>query len=99
LTAFLKSTEGSLNSTLREVEDTMKSFREVTDNISSVTQDAKDFSSSLVGLADDVKSVGDSIHNLTSRTSRNVSGIRAGISAALEIILENLITRKGGKSA
>jgi uncharacterized protein YoxC len=97
-TTFLKSTGESLDTSLKEIDDTMKSLREITENINTVTQDARNFSSSLVHLADDVKSVGESVHNLTSRTSRSVSSIRAGIMAACEVLIRNLITRRGGNT-
>lgn len=94
---FLSNTDESLNSALREVEETTRSVRRIADDINTVTGSARELSSSISHAAEDVKAIMDNLHRLTSRTSGKYLGLRAGLKAALEVLINNLFEKGGRK--
>ena len=93
LKEFMKTTENALKPTLEELQETLKSLRNVTDNVTSVTEDVKVLSSSVRDVGENVKHVSELVGGVTSSTVLKVSGIRAGVGAALEVLLKNLLSR------
>ncbi|MFC1549337.1 DUF948 domain-containing protein [Nitrospirota bacterium] len=87
---FMEVTEKDLSSSLREIEDTLKSIRGITDKVNEVTGDVTSFSDGLRGAAHDIKETTRHIEKLTLRLSRHFSGVKAAISAVLGVIINNL---------
>jgi uncharacterized protein YoxC len=94
LKEFIKSTEVTLNPALEELQLTLKSVRNVTDNVTQVTEDVREVSCSIRDVGRNVKQVSDLIEDVTSLTVGRVSGLKAGISTAIEVLVKNLFSRR-----
>ena len=94
LKEFIKSTQNTLNPTLEELQLTLKSVRNVTDNVTQVTEDVREVSASIREVGRNVKHVSDLVEDVTSLTVGRVSGLKAGISTAVEVLVKNLFSRK-----
>ena len=94
LREFIKTTEGSLKPTLEELQQTLRSLRNVTDNVTEVTEDVRVLSSSVRDVGVNVKHVSELVEGVTSSAVIKVSGLRAGINAATEILLKNIFSGK-----
>lgn len=93
LKEFMKTTENALKPTLEELQQTLKSLRSVTDNITSVTEDVKVLSGSVRDVGENVKQVSHLVEGMTSSTLVKVSGVKAGVGAAMGVLLKNLLSR------
>ncbi len=94
---LIKTTESScapIKPTLEELQLTLKSVRDVTENINGVAEDVRELSSSVRDVGEKVKHVTEVVEGVTSLTAGRMSGLRAGINAAIEVLLKNLFTRK-----
>lgn len=91
---FLKTTENSLRPTLEDVQMTLKSLRGVTDNVTAVTEDIRVLSGSVREVGENVKRASRLIEDLTSSAVVKASGLRAGIRAATEVLVQNLLAGK-----
>lgn len=94
-TQFLKRNEAAFNEIVADLGDTLKSIRGVSDNIKGVTEDAKTFTGSVAGASEDLKGLTASLEELTTQAAARVSGLRAGLITAVDVLLHNLL-RKGG---
>lgn len=94
---FLRNTGESLKSTLQETEETLKSLRGITDDINAVTRDARTFSQAITEVAENIKGMSETADELRSRVTKRASGIRAGIIAAVEVLVKNLLKRGGSR--
>ena len=94
LREFIKTTECSLKPTLDELQQTLRSMRNVTDNVTGVTEDVRVLSSSVRDVGENVKRVSELVEDVTSSAAIKVSGLRAGINAAMEVLLNNIFSRR-----
>ncbi len=90
---FLRTDATSIKPTLEELQMTLKSLRNVTDDVTAVTEDVKTFSRSVRDVGESVKHVSELIEDVTSSAVIRASGLRAGINAAIEVLLKSLFRR------
>ncbi len=93
---FLNTTEESIKPAMEELQQTLKSIRNVSDSINDVTDDIKTFSVSVRNIGDNVSRVSKLIESVTLSTVIKASGLKVGIMTALDILLNNLFSKKGG---
>ena len=94
LRELLKTTDCSVKPTLDELQNTLKSLRNVTDNITAVTEDVKVLSGSVRDVGENVRHVTELVDGVTSTAVIKVSGFRAGVRAAAEVLLKSCLTGK-----
>ena len=94
LTEFLTATELKINPVIKEAEETLKSIRTVSDDIGSATSNIRNISGTLSDISDKVNALGVLTENLHDQLSVRMSGVKAGISAALNVLLNK--GKKGG---
>ena len=87
---FMESTEKDLSSTLRETEETLKSIRVITDRVNQVTTDVTDVSGGISGAAHDLRETTRHMEKLVRRLSGHFSGLKAAMSAAAGVLINNL---------
>jgi len=87
---FMKTTEKDLSATLRETEETLRSIRGITDKVNQVTGDVTSISGGLSGAAHDLRETTRHLERLVVRLSRHFSGVRAAMSAAMGVLINNL---------
>jgi uncharacterized protein YoxC len=98
LNVLLKDTNESIKPTLEELQQTLRSIRNVSDDLNDVTSDIKTLSGSVRDVGMNIKTVSNVIEQVTSLTAIRASGLRAGIRAGLEVLINNLFSRIGGRN-
>ena len=101
LKEFLQMTENTLKPTLEEFQEYLKVTKHVTENVNTIAEDVKVFSGSVKEIGENVrgasrgmKFIGDLVEEQGSIAAMKVSGLRAGIRAASQIVFENLLRKK-----
>lgn len=90
---FLKNTEDSLKPAIAELEESLRSIRKAADGITEVSEDLREFSGSVKKTGENVKRISDLFEEVTTGTVTKVFSLRAGIRAAIETLLKNLLIR------
>lgn len=98
LNVLLKTTNESIKPTLEELQQTLRSIRNVSNDLNDVTSDIKMLSGSVRDVGMNVKAVSNVIEHITSLTTIRASGLRAGVKAGLEVLINNLFSRIGGRN-
>ncbi len=93
LEQFIALSENSLRPTLDELPGTMKGIRHIAENIATVTDDVKTLSGSVRQVGDNIRLTSSYIEELASSSSVQVLGLRAGIRAGFNVLVNNLLTR------
>lgn len=97
ISEFLERTEESFKPTLEELQQTLRSLRNVSDNLTDATNDVKTFSGAVRDVGQQVRHISNAIEDVTSSTAIKASGLKVGIRTALDVLLNNLFSRKGGE--
>jgi uncharacterized protein YoxC len=90
LSDFVKTADSSLRPTIEELQRVITTMRSITDNAVDVTEDVKAISGSMRSVGENLKHVSELVEGATSSTAIEVSGLKAGIRAAKEVLLKNL---------
>jgi len=97
LKELVNTTENSLKPTVAELQETLKSVRNVANNIATVSEDMKILSGALRDVGENVKRVsGDMKHlvsfvdEMSSSAVVEASGLKAGVKAGFWFFLKNL---------
>jgi uncharacterized protein YoxC len=96
LREFLTRGEESIKLTLEELQATLKSMRNISDDINDVTADIKIFSGSVRDVGKNINNLSNLIEDVASSATVKASGLKVGISTALGVLLNNLFSKKGG---
>ncbi|HOV89883.1 MAG TPA: DUF948 domain-containing protein [Syntrophorhabdaceae bacterium] len=92
----VKTIEESLLPATEELPKTLMSIKNFADNMTYITEDLKELSGSLRIMADNIRNITSSIEKTTRMTSMHISGFKAGINAAFNVI-KNHYFKKGDK--
>lgn len=94
---FLEAAEQSMQESLGEVNQNLKTLRTLTGNINTVADDITSFSGSVREIGEGVKQItgsinqiGDTIQGLGTEILASVCGVRAGFRTGFEVFLKNL---------
>ncbi len=97
LKELVNTTENSLKPTVAELQETLKSFKNMADNVTVVSGDIKVLSGALRDVGENVKSVSgdikhltDFVDGITSSAVVEASGLKAGAKAGVWYFLKNL---------
>jgi len=97
LRELVSTTENSLKPTVAELQETLKSVRNVADNATVVSGDIKVLSGALRDVGENVKSVSgdikhlvDFVDEMTSSAVVEASGLKAGVKAGVWYFIKNL---------
>jgi uncharacterized protein YoxC len=97
LKELVNTTENSLKPTVVELQETLKSVRNVAENATAITTDIKVLSGALKDVGVSVKRVGADVEHLvnfvdgiTSSAVIEASGLKAGVKAGFWFFLKNL---------
>jgi len=91
-----KTAENNLNPTLEEMLQVLKNVNGISANVNDVTGHVKDFSKSISDIGHTVSTVNTLVEKAGASTAVKVISFRAGIKAAIEYLLTNLI-KKGDR--
>jgi len=97
LKELVNTTENSLKPTVAELQETLKSVRNVANNVTAVSEDMKILSGALRDVGENVKRVSEDMKHLvnfvdgmTSSAVVEASGLKAGVKAGFWFFLKNL---------
>jgi len=100
LRELVNTSENSLKPTIAELQETLKSVRNVADNVTVLSEDMKILSGSLrdVGenvmrISRDIGHVVDFVDGITSSATAEASSLKAGIKAGLWHFAKNLLRK------
>lgn len=92
----IRDVTGSANTVSRELQLTLRGIRDITDNVTIVTEDVKTLSSSVREIGVKARHVSELIEDVTVLSTSKVSGLKAGLRAAAEVLVKGLLTGKTG---
>jgi uncharacterized protein YoxC len=94
---FLEAEEISLPATIKELNLTLKSLRDATDEATGIMNDIREMSGAVREVGDNVRCVtanvkhlSNDLSNITCAASGRISGIRAGVAVALSVLRKGL---------
>ncbi len=90
---FLKNTEERINPVLEETEQTLKSLRKVSDDMATVTENARNFSGALYEIVDNLRALSSIVHDVREGVSLRVLGVKAGVKTALNVLIKELMNK------
>ena len=93
LEQFITMSENSLKPTLDELPGTIRSIRHIAENIATVTDDVKNLSGSVREVGENIRLTSGYIEEIASSSSVQVSGMRAGIRAGFNVLVNSLTTK------
>jgi methyl-accepting chemotaxis protein len=93
LEQFITTSETSLKPTFDELPGTIRSIRHFAENIATVTDDVKTLSGSVREVGENIRLTSGYIEEIASSSSVQVSGLRAGIRAGFNVLVNNLLTK------
>ncbi|MCX7965455.1 MAG: hypothetical protein N2596_02370 [Syntrophorhabdaceae bacterium] len=89
--------ENSLNPTFNELPKAISSFKNFVDVATEITYDVKELTESLRDLGYNIKAISASVERITSISAKEVSGIKAGLEAAYNVLSRYYINKWGKK--
>lgn len=93
ITEFLKGTEEKLNPAIEELQESLKSIRKAAEGITGISEDLRGFSDSMRKTGESAKRISELVEELTSGAVIKTFSLRAGLRAAVETLLKNLLAR------
>ncbi|MBI5214106.1 MAG: DUF948 domain-containing protein [Nitrospirae bacterium] len=87
---FLKNTEDKMDPVLKETEQTLKSLRKVSDDVGTATGNVRELSDAAYEIVENVKALSGIVHGVREGISLRAFGIKAGVKAALNVLLKEL---------
>jgi uncharacterized protein YoxC len=93
LEQFITTSETSLKPTFDELPGTIRSIRHIAENIATVTDDVQTLSGSVREVGENIRLTSGYIEEIASSSSVQVSGLRAGIRAGFNVLVNNLLTK------
>lgn len=62
----------------------------MSDDVGTVTENARNFSGALYEIVDNLRAISSIVHDVREGMSLRVSGVKAGIKTALEVLIKSL---------
>jgi len=93
LEQFITTSETSLKPIFDELPGTIRSLRHIAENIATVTDDVQTLSGSVREVGENIRLTSGYIEEIASSSSVQVSGLRAGIRAGFNVLVNNLLTK------
>lgn len=87
---FLIRTEERMKPVLEEAEQSLKSIRNVSDDMKTVTENVKNFAGEMNEITTNLKVINNIANELKEGASLRVLGIKAGIRAALNVLIKEM---------
>ncbi|MGE5894326.1 MAG: DUF948 domain-containing protein [bacterium] len=91
---LVRNTEEDLIPALNELKLTLQSIRAVTDDINTVTAEARDFADTIAHVTHSIKQVSGAIDTVSVNATATIAGLRAGLKEGVTALFTNLISRK-----
>jgi|SRR5208283_802724 len=93
LNSTLKTTEERLSPVLIETEQFIRSMRKITDDVGTVTDSARNIAEAGNEIVCNLKAFSSLFNELGERWSLRAFGFRAGVKAALDVLIDQIKSR------
>lgn len=87
-------TQDRLMPVIQETEMTLRSIRKVSDDVGTVTENVKNFSTAMEDVVKNVRAISSIAEEFRSGVSLRVSGVKAGLKAAINVLLKQIKERR-----
>ncbi len=87
---FLIRTEERIKLVLQEAEQSLKSIRNVSDDMRTVTENVRNFTGAMNEITTNLKIISNIVNELKEGASLRILGIKAGVRAALNVLIKEL---------
>jgi hypothetical protein len=94
VTNFCKHTEERLLPTLEETEKTLKTIRVVANDVTAITTNVREVTDAVCEVAVNIRAVSSLVSEFREQVSLKTLGIKAGVQAALGMLLKNTGDRR-----
>jgi uncharacterized protein YoxC len=94
VTVFCKNTDAKLAPLLEETEKALKSIRIVTDDVGAITGNFRQVGDAVGDVAVNIRAISAMIGDVGDQLSLKFHGIRAGVQAALGMLIKNAADRR-----
>jgi hypothetical protein len=91
---FIRNTDDRIRPVLDETEQTLKSFRRVSDDVGVVTDNVRNFSGAMQDIVLNIRALSGIIGGLREGMSLRVFGVKAGLRAALDVLMKYMKERR-----
>ena len=91
---FCRDTDARLSPVLVETEKTLRSLRVITDDVGAITGNVREVSDAVCDVAVNIRAIGSLIGDVREQVSLKAFGIKAGVQAALGMLLKNAADRR-----
>lgn len=93
LNRFITMTEDTLQPMVDELQMTLKSVRKITDDVGTVTEDARRMSGSLRDIGDNVQIVSRAVREVATESVTGATALKAGLKAGFAYFMRNIGSR------
>ena len=94
VTFFCRDTDARLSPVLVETEKTLRSLRVITDDVGAITGNVREVSDAVSDVAVNIRAIGTLIGDVREQVSLKALGIKAGVQAALGMLIKNAADRR-----
>ena len=94
VTVFCRDTDARLSPVLVETEKTLRSLRVITDDVGAITGNVREVSDAVSDVAVNIRAIGTLIGDVREQVSLKALGIKAGVQAALGMLIKNAADRR-----
>lgn len=95
---LIQTTERSVKPTLIELQETLRSFRYLTDNMNDTAENIRDFSGSIREVGESIRSINENVKQVNALIETfhlmgkaEISGIKAGLGAGIRSFVKHLV--------
>jgi hypothetical protein len=89
VTDFCRHTDEKLSPVLEETEKTLKSIRLVVNDVNAITANAREVTDAVCEVAVNIRAISSLVTDMREQVSLKALGIKAGVQAALGMLLKN----------
>ena len=93
IVSLRRTVEDRLNPALDEMQSSLRSIHNISDNVNDITEDIRRFSGSVNEVGQTIHSLSGLAGNLGSSMSVKALSLRTGISAGIKFLLTNLMNK------
>jgi hypothetical protein len=89
VTDFCRHTDEKLSPVLEETEKTLRSVRLVVNDVNAITANAREVTDAVCEVAVNIRAISSLVTDMREQVSLKALGIKAGVQAALGMLLKN----------
>jgi uncharacterized protein YoxC len=97
LSNFLKVTEDRMTPVLEEAELSLRNIKKISDDIGKITDNVKDVTIALNETAKNIRDISNIVEDIKRGASLRIMGLKAGIKTAINVLIQEISSKKTKK--